>query len=205
LWSVPFGPILNLTELLEDAGIVIVERPMEDEIDAVSVWGPEECPVVLLNERYPADRKRQTLAHELGHLVMHFGDVTEHPEDEAHEFAREFLMPSREILPELVGLKFAALPDLKRRWRCSMRNIVYAGVRLARGADLLAGRVPQPHPRGDRPAPERTQVLTGRRRAHCARRSGAFPIRVLPVATSTPGVTIGSPPPCERSRSAVPA
>lgn len=52
-------------------------------------------------------------------------DETEDPEGEADAFAREFPMPSHEIRPELKRLQLRQLPDLKRRWKCSMRNIVY--------------------------------------------------------------------------------
>jgi len=59
------------------------------------------------------------------HLALHTADETDDPEREADEFAREFLMPSHEIRPELKRLQLKQLPDLKRRWKCSMRNIVY--------------------------------------------------------------------------------
>jgi len=124
-WRMPSGPVPSVTRAVEDAGVIIVERPMAEKLEAISVWGPGEAPVILINGIFPVDRKRQTLAHELGHLVMHVADVTDDPEGEAHEFAREFLMPSIEIRPELSNLNAGMLPDLKRRWRCSMRNFVY--------------------------------------------------------------------------------
>lgn len=124
-WRMPLGTVPSVTRALEDAGVIILETPLAERLDAISVWGPGESPVVLLNETFPVDRKRQTLAHELGHLVLHTADETEDPEREADEFAREFLMPSSEILPELKHLQLRALPDMKRRWKCSMRNIVY--------------------------------------------------------------------------------
>lgn len=125
LWRLPTGPVSNVTAVLEDAGVIVVERPLPEQFDAVSVWGPTESPVILLNANYATARKRQTLAHELGHLVMHIGDLTEDPETEANDFAREFLMPAAEIRNELVGLRISHLADLKLRWRTSMRNIVY--------------------------------------------------------------------------------
>jgi Zn-dependent peptidase ImmA (M78 family) len=42
-------------------------------------------------------------------------DETEDPEREADQLAREFLMPSSEIIPELRHLQIRDLPDLKRR------------------------------------------------------------------------------------------
>jgi Zn-dependent peptidase ImmA (M78 family)/DNA-binding XRE family transcriptional regulator len=126
LWRVPTGPVSSMVRVLEDAGVIIVERPFTDErIDAISIWGPGEFPVILMNALYSNDRKRHTLAHETGHLVLHARDITESPEAEADEFARELLMPAAEIQPDLRGLRFADLPDLKRRWRVSMRSLVY--------------------------------------------------------------------------------
>lgn len=124
-WRMPLGSVASVTRVLEDAGIIILETPLAERLDAISVWGPGESPVVLLNETFPTDRKRQTLAHELGHLVLHTADETDDPEREADQFAREFLMPANEIRAELKGLHLRDLPDLKRRWKCSMRNIVY--------------------------------------------------------------------------------
>jgi Zn-dependent peptidase ImmA (M78 family)/transcriptional regulator with XRE-family HTH domain len=126
LLRVPSGPIGNVTQLLEDAGVFIMEWQFpSDRIDAISIWGFGEHPVILLNEAFPADRKRLTLAHEGGHLVMHATNVSPDPEAEANSFARELLMPEEEIRPDLAGLRISDLPDLKRRWKVSMRGLVY--------------------------------------------------------------------------------
>jgi Zn-dependent peptidase ImmA (M78 family)/transcriptional regulator with XRE-family HTH domain len=124
-WRMPLGPVPSVMRALEDAGVIVLEAALPEKLDAISVWGPGESPVVLLNDNFPVDRKRQTLAHELAHLVLHTVDETEDPEREADAFAREFLMPSHEIRPELKHLQLRQLPDLKRRWKTSMRNIVY--------------------------------------------------------------------------------
>jgi Zn-dependent peptidase ImmA (M78 family) len=124
-WRVPSGPVANVTQTLEDAGVVIVELDLPPKVDAISVWGPGEPPVILLNGSIPVDRKRQTLMHETGHLVMHLRDVTADPEGEADTFAREFLMPESEIRPELRELALPSLADIKRRWKVAMRNVIY--------------------------------------------------------------------------------
>lgn len=126
LLRVPSGPIQNVTRLLEDAGVFVMEWPFQsDRIDAISIWGFGEYPVILLNAAFPADRKRLTLTHETGHLVMHATNIAEDPEKEANTFASEFLMPEAEIRPDLIGLRINDLPDLKMRWKASMRGIVY--------------------------------------------------------------------------------
>jgi Zn-dependent peptidase ImmA (M78 family) len=49
---------------------------------------------------------------------------TEVMEEEADEFAGEFLMPTDEVLPELQNLSIEKLSALKRRWRVSINAIV---------------------------------------------------------------------------------
>ncbi|HEX2133547.1 MAG TPA: ImmA/IrrE family metallo-endopeptidase [Actinophytocola sp.] len=74
----------------------------------------------------PADR-RQT-AHELGHLVMH-QDV--HPgskiiEQQAHQFAAEFLAPTPELEPSLPRkVDWEALMVAKKTWGISLAALVY--------------------------------------------------------------------------------
>ncbi len=125
LCRVPSGPIVNLVRMIEDLGILIIEQPFDsDRIDALSIWGPGEHPVILCNSTFPPDRKRHTLAHEMAHLILHASDVTADPEREADEFAAELLMPEATIRPELRNLRLPDLPDIKRRWKVSMRSIV---------------------------------------------------------------------------------
>jgi Zn-dependent peptidase ImmA (M78 family) len=81
-------------------------------------------PVILLNADVPTDRKRLTAAHELGHLVMHSEEVVENPEEQANEFAAEFLMPFEVIKPQLRGLRIEKLPHLKLQWGVSMAALV---------------------------------------------------------------------------------
>ncbi len=45
-------------------------------------------------------------------------------EKEAHEFASELLLPSKEIAPHLVGINLEKLADLKIYWKASMQAIL---------------------------------------------------------------------------------
>ena len=93
-------------------------------------WGPGTPAILFVNSRMPADRARFSLAHELGHLVMHecpLGDV----EREADRFAAELLMPAREIGPEFPSsISLKTLVPLKARWRISIRALVYRACNL---------------------------------------------------------------------------
>ena len=96
-WKIPRGPILNLTALVERAGILVVHSPLSGaSVSGVTFSAPGVPPLVVLNIDQPADRMRFSLAHELGHLVMHRFPSPE-MEREAHEFAAALLMPAEEI------------------------------------------------------------------------------------------------------------
>jgi hypothetical protein len=74
------------------------------------------------------DRQRFTVAHELGHLVLHTsrrGIPSKQAEDEAHRFAGAFLMPqerAREALEGNVTLREFA--ELKARWGVSIAALI---------------------------------------------------------------------------------
>jgi Zn-dependent peptidase ImmA (M78 family) len=53
----------------------------------VSQWIADH-PVMLLNRQVPTDRKRLTIAHDLGHLVLHGEHVSDDVEREANEFGQ---------------------------------------------------------------------------------------------------------------------
>ncbi len=128
-WNVPSGPIANLIGLVESAGVVVVFRSFGTTgQDAVSTW-PQDSqrpPMMLVNADLSADRLRFTVAHELGHLVMHALPV-DSQEAEANVFAGEFLAPADEIRAELEGLTtsdFRRLMALKGQWGMSMAALI---------------------------------------------------------------------------------
>lgn len=122
-WKLPRGPIENLTRAIEDAGGFVIPFDFETPlIDAVGV--AEDPPVFFVNSKLPGDRLRFSLAHELGHVIMH-SHPTEDPEREADEFASEFLMPHLDIYPHLTGkVTLEKLADLKRYWKVSMQALL---------------------------------------------------------------------------------
>ena len=80
------------------------------------------------------------LAHELGHLVMHYYFIPSEAtpvEDEANEFASEFLMPENEIKPQLKRLTLPILGTLKQQWGVSMRALI----RRARDLQMIDDKI----------------------------------------------------------------
>ena len=131
-WLVPPGPIRDLTALVEAAfGVVVSFDFGTTQIDAVSLWVNGLPPIVFMNPALPRSRYRWTLAHELGHLVMH-GYPNPHMEDEANEFAAEFLMPADEIRRDLRAVTLDRLLSLKLEWGTSVQALLMHAQRLGK-------------------------------------------------------------------------
>lgn len=123
-WRLPMGPIRSVTQAIEGGGgIVIASSFGTDKLDAISQWEPPQPPLFFVSDRAPGDRLRFNLAHELGHIVMHDMPTPEQ-EAEADRFAAEFLMPAREIEPDLHGVTLPKLANLKRYWGVSMAALI---------------------------------------------------------------------------------
>ncbi|SRR6266699_1419178 len=122
--QIPRGPIHDLTQTLEDAGVVIIAFDFGTPlVDAIARWVPQLPPLFFVNQTSPKDRYRWSLAHELGHVVMHElpnPDI----EDQANRFAAEFLLPEREVRAGLEDLNLAKLAILKGYWRVSMAALL---------------------------------------------------------------------------------
>jgi Zn-dependent peptidase ImmA (M78 family)/transcriptional regulator with XRE-family HTH domain len=131
-WLVPRGPLRSLTEYVERAGCLVVHCDMEAaRIDGVSYRIAGLPPIIFLNQNQPADRMRFSLAHELGHLVMH-SYPSPNMEAEADQFAAAFLMPAVEIGPELQGLTIEKAAYMKPLWKVSMASMIYRASELNR-------------------------------------------------------------------------
>jgi len=108
-WLIPNGPLPNLTAAVERAGAVVVHSPLNGSaVSGITISVPGLLPIVLLNSEQPADRMRFTLAHEIGHLVMHRFPNPD-MERQASDFASALLMPATEIKHAL-----SARLDLRR-------------------------------------------------------------------------------------------
>jgi len=128
-WGVPDGPIKNVTRLLENAGVIVVPCDLKTKhMDATSIHLTNSPPMVFANTYSSGDRLRFTLAHELGHLVMHMGAAPyEKMEDEADAFAAEFLAPQAEIKAQLrsIGkIRIADLLRLKPDWKIAVASLL---------------------------------------------------------------------------------
>ena len=125
-WKVPSGPIDSLVDLIENNGGIVIEFDFQtSKIDAMSIAFPDIPPLFFINPQVPKSRLRFTLCHELGHILMHQNALTPEIEQQADQFASEFLLPSREIKPYFLdSISISKLIDLKMYWKVSMQAIL---------------------------------------------------------------------------------
>lgn len=138
-WHLPPGPIQDLTRAIENAGILVIPFDFETgDVDGVSFYEPNDDlpPTIFVRYGMPGDRMRFTLAHELGHIVLHHhlaiprDDVD--TEGQAHAFAAELLMPAEDIRGYLGNLTLAKLASLKTYWKVAMQALLKRATTLGR-------------------------------------------------------------------------
>jgi Zn-dependent peptidase ImmA (M78 family)/transcriptional regulator with XRE-family HTH domain len=125
-WMLPRGPIANVVELIEGAGgIVVLCRFGTNLLDGISFRAEGLPPLFFMNRDVPGDRFRFSLAHELGHMILHTIPTDDQKmEDEAHRFAAALLMPGPEIKPYLVAPKLSTLARVKAHWKVSIKALI---------------------------------------------------------------------------------
>jgi Zn-dependent peptidase ImmA (M78 family)/transcriptional regulator with XRE-family HTH domain len=120
-WHLPRGPIGNLTGTVENAcGVVMKCDFGTRDFDGLAFPLDVPGPVFFMNKDLSTDRLRFTLAHEIGHVVMHRTKLSLEMEEEAHEFAAELLMPRNEILDHLRPFSLEKAVRLKLEWKVSI-------------------------------------------------------------------------------------
>jgi Zn-dependent peptidase ImmA (M78 family)/DNA-binding XRE family transcriptional regulator len=125
-WMLPRGPVENVVDLIERAGgIVILSRFGTDLLDGISFRSEGLPPLFFMNKEVPGDRFRFSLAHELGHIVMHTIPADDQTmEMQAHRFAAALLMPAADIRPYLNTVTLSALARVKAYWRVSIKSLI---------------------------------------------------------------------------------
>jgi len=123
----PIGPLIRT---LERSGVWVLPIPVPlPQRDACSTWagGDTSTPVIVVAATTAGDRRRFSVAHELGHLVLHqVPQESPHAvEQQADAFAEAFLLPAaamREALAPPITL--TTLADLKARWGVSLQALI---------------------------------------------------------------------------------
>jgi len=133
-WGLGNDPIPQLAELLEERGVKVISLKLEN-IDGlaarVSRKSQMAARVVVVNGKDWSERKRFTMAHELGHMVIDpsksLSDVE--VEKAAHRFAGAFLMPADIMRAELginrSSMSLGELVQIKKRFGVSLQAVAY--------------------------------------------------------------------------------
>jgi Zn-dependent peptidase ImmA (M78 family) len=132
-WMMPRGPVENMMELLEENGGIVIPCDFGTNLlDAMSQRIDGMPVLFFVNMHSPADRVRYTLAHELGHMVLHTTSFKndDEMEEEADHFAGAFTLPADEIKAQLRRFDLRQIANMKGYWKVSMQDIAYRADRL---------------------------------------------------------------------------
>jgi Zn-dependent peptidase ImmA (M78 family)/transcriptional regulator with XRE-family HTH domain len=148
-WDLPDGPVKHLVATAEAHGVVVVVRPLSEvqSVDAFSAVIVER-PIIITTPRRTANvfRHRFSIAHEIGHLLMHADSAEQSAaiEREANEFAAAFLTPAAAmdaVLPQRMNV--ATLDRIGRTWGVSSKSLVRRMVERGRVTESSARRAYQ--------------------------------------------------------------
>jgi Zn-dependent peptidase ImmA (M78 family)/transcriptional regulator with XRE-family HTH domain len=129
------APIVSVIQLAEHAGIVVTRmRGVVERVDAFSYFGSPPV-IVLPATKNTGTSDRLKVAHEIGHLVIHRGQLMgdANSEREAERFALALLMPSQVFRDEFGVLSRVDWPnlfELKRRWKVPAYDILTRALQL---------------------------------------------------------------------------
>jgi Zn-dependent peptidase ImmA (M78 family)/transcriptional regulator with XRE-family HTH domain len=130
-WKMGSDPIANCFELLEDHHIKIIEVETEAGFDGLQTMVNGNIPVIAINmtKLRSCDRRRFTVLHELGHLLLPLEGLTEkQKETYCHQFASGMLLPAVTARKELGNsrnkLMIQELGNLKLQYGVSIQAIV---------------------------------------------------------------------------------
>jgi len=128
-WELGLNPIPDLIDTLESKGILVISSAVDNDQKFDGLAGDMgNKPVIVVSENWCGDRQRFTLAHELGHLVLHGRLPSEMNEEKAcNLFAGAFLLPNFAVV-EAFGhhrsaLDMNELHMLKHEFGLSMSGI----------------------------------------------------------------------------------
>lgn len=140
----PTAPVYDISELMELAGIKLRIRPFGfKKTFGLSIGDEDGGPGIVVNseEGIPVERQLFTIAHELGHLLLHKAsyknpDEVENKteEHEADMFAGTFLVPAEALAKEWDESKGLAFVDrilkVKKIFKVSYKTLLIRLVQL---------------------------------------------------------------------------
>lgn len=130
-WDLGSNPLPNIVELLENKGIKVIDIPADNDFDGLSAYINNQIPVIVINSSIDILRKRFTVLHELGHLLLSIPQDadTKTKEKYCNRFAGAMLMP-RKVLDNELGkrrnhIAINELIEIKEYYGISLAAIIY--------------------------------------------------------------------------------
>lgn len=132
IWKLGIEPVGSMMDLLEEQGIKVISIALPQTVSGSKAFAKQErtqAALIVVNSAHNGERQRFTLAHELGHLVLRFGEELSHAQQEkaADRFAGAFLV-AQEMLRKIIGksrsvITMGELLDLKRIFKVSIATL----------------------------------------------------------------------------------
>jgi Zn-dependent peptidase ImmA (M78 family) len=155
------GPYVDVGAIAETVGIQVIRRTFDPNTTGTILMDTVGNVVLAVNDAHHPNRQRFTIAHLLGHYVMHKGGARmfvdrrdwragagcDRREVEANQFAAALLMPEpmlRAVLGERILDVFAAEEELALR-AAELRVGVHMLAQRLRSLDLLYDAAEVPH------------------------------------------------------------
>ncbi|MEM7175859.1 MAG: XRE family transcriptional regulator [Chlamydiota bacterium] len=129
-WKLGLAPIHDLIDALENHGIrVFIANTDEKHFDGLSTVINGK-PIIVISSKWPGDRQRFNLAHELAHILFNGSLSSSLNEEQAcNRFAGAFLFP-KEAVFQIVGeerraIEWQELLLLKEQFGLSVEAMIY--------------------------------------------------------------------------------
>ena len=118
-------------ESIESKKIKVIEIEEENKFDGLSVLIDNKYPVIVINKSFPVERKRFTLLHELGHLLLNINERFSDKDEEmfCNRFAGALLLPEEAVYENFgtdrKNISFPELKNIQELYGISIRAIMY--------------------------------------------------------------------------------
>lgn len=133
-WELGDGILLNIIISLENHGVICAPAHLPEKVDSINVtfkYEKGETALILFNSNLNYFRQRFSLAHELGHIILHhncseddFLTNAVEFERQANRFASAFLLPRQTFRSSVFKLSLDGALYLKSKWRVSAQAIL---------------------------------------------------------------------------------
>lgn len=130
-WNIGEDSLYNIIELLEEKNIKVIE--VEDDtnkFDGLATIVDNLYHIIVIKKNSSVERKRFTLLHELGHLILNFSDTDEKMQEKfCQQFASEMLLSADNLVFEFgehrSSVSSVEVINVQKKYGISFPAIVY--------------------------------------------------------------------------------